>query len=204
MAVGGHHQLEGVEAREQVLRHVVVPLGALLGLGEALLLPPGREGPVDDIDDFDEEGGGAGGGVEDLDEGVFRGDGALFARLVGERREFQAGLLFQHLAPRGGVGKTVGEAELGLKEFVDAADDVGDDGLRGVEDAALHLELLVVLVEKQLIEVHNRIFIPIPVAEVADDGLHVGVVEQLDDLGHAQLVEVDPRPTRLAAPPSDF
>ena len=87
--VGGHHQLEGVEAREEVLRHVVVPRGALLGVGEALLLPLGREGAVDDVDDFDEEGGGAGGGVEDLDEGFVRGDGALFARLVGERGEMQ-------------------------------------------------------------------------------------------------------------------
>ena len=83
-------------------------------------------------DDFDEKGGGAGGGVEDVDEGFVRGDGSLVALLVGERREFQAGVLFQHLAP-GGVGETVGEAELGLQEFVDAADDVGDDGLRGVE-----------------------------------------------------------------------
>ena len=44
---------------------------------------------MDDVDDFDEEGGGAGGGVEDLDEGFVRGDGALFARLVGEGREPQ-------------------------------------------------------------------------------------------------------------------
>ena len=55
---------------------------------------------------------------------------------------FRPGMLFQHLAPGGGVGETVGEAELGLQEFVDAADDVGDDGLRGVEDATLDFELL--------------------------------------------------------------
>ena len=51
------------------------------------LLPLRREGAVDDVDDFDEEGGGAGGGVEDLDEGFVRPDGALFARLVGEWRQ---------------------------------------------------------------------------------------------------------------------
>ena len=45
--------------------------------------------------------------------------------------QFQAGVLLQHLAPGGGVGETVLEAELGLQQFVDAADDVGDDG-RGV------------------------------------------------------------------------
>ena len=43
-----------------------------------------------------------------------------------------------HLAPGGGRGKAVFETKLGLQEFMDAADDVGDDGLRGVEDAALH------------------------------------------------------------------
>ena len=51
---------------------------------------------------------------------------------------------------------------------------------------------------------HDRVFLRIPVAEVADDGLHVGVVEQLDDLGDAQLVEVDARSARLAAPPADL
>src|SRR5688572_2273150 len=37
--VGRHHQLEGMEAREEVLRHIVVPRSTLLGLGQALLLP---------------------------------------------------------------------------------------------------------------------------------------------------------------------
>ncbi len=48
----------------------------------------------------------------------------------------------------------------------------------------------------------DRVFLRIPVAEVANDGLHVGVVEQLHHLAHAQLVEVDARPARLAAPPA--
>ncbi len=131
--VGGHHQLEGVEAQEEVLRHVGVPRSALLGVGEALLLPLRREGAVDDVDDFDEEGGCAGGGVEDLNEWFVRGDGARFARLVGERREFQAGVLFHHLYPGGGVGETVGEAELGLQEPVASKvnDTGGDPGWRG-------------------------------------------------------------------------
>ncbi len=50
----------------------------------------------------------------------------------------------------------------------------------------------------------DRVFLRVPVAEVADDGLHVGVVEQLHDLADAQLVEVDARPARLAAPPADL
>ena len=44
----------------------------------------------------------------------------------------------------------------------------------------------------------------VAVAEVADDGLHVGVVEQFHDLAHAELVEVDPWPARLAAPSTDL
>ena len=54
------------------------------------------------------------------------------------------------------------------------------------------------------VEVDDRVFLRVPVAEVVDDGLHVGVVEQLDDLGDTQLVEVDPRTTGLAAPPTDL
>jgi hypothetical protein len=147
---------------------------------------------VDDVDDFDEEGGGAGGGVEDLDEGFVRGDGALLARLVGERRQLQAGVLFQHLAPGGGVGEAVGEAELGLQEFVDAADDVGDDGLRGVEDAALDLELLVVGGEEVLVEVDDRVFAAGAVAEVARPlpCRCLRVVQQVDDVLDAEFVEV--------------
>ena len=37
--VGGHHQLVAVQAREEVFRDVVVPGGALLLFGEALLFP---------------------------------------------------------------------------------------------------------------------------------------------------------------------
>jgi len=44
--VGGHHQLEGVEAREEVLRHVLVPI-----LGEGA------------------RGGGQPGGLQDISRG---------------------------------------------------------------------------------------------------------------------------------------
>ena len=49
------------------------------------------------------------------------------------------------------------------------------------------------------VEVDDRVFLGVAVAEVADDGLHVGPVEELQDLGDAQLVEVDARPAGLAA-----
>ena len=77
--VGGHHQLEGVKAREKMLRHVVCSTQqSLLSIGEALFAPLRFEGVVDDVNDFDEERGGAGGGVEDLDEGFILGRSCAF------------------------------------------------------------------------------------------------------------------------------
>lgn len=37
----------------------------------------------------------------------------------------------------------------------------------------------------------DRVFLRILVVEVADNGLHVGAVEKLDDLAHAELIEVN-------------
>ena len=110
-------------------------------------------------------------------------------------------MALRHLAPGGRVGEAVGEAELGSQQFVHRADDVGDHRARGVEDATLHPLLGVVLLEEELVEVDDRVFLRVPVAEVPDDGLHVGVVEQLDDLADAQLVEVDARPAALPRRP---
>ena len=42
-----------------------------------------------------------------------------------------------------------------------------------------------------LIEVDDRVFLRIAVAEVADYGLHVGLIEELHHVRDAQLVEVD-------------
>ena len=138
----------------------------------------------------DEEGAGAGGRVEDLDESL-GGRGAF--------RDLQFLVALRHLTPGSGVGKAVGEAVLAPQELVHRAHDVGDHRAWRVEDAPAHLLLLVVGGEEVLIEVDNRVFLGVPVAEVADDGLHVGLVEELHDLGDAQLVEVDAWPAGLAA-----
>ena len=45
---------------------------------------------------------------------------------------------------------------------------------------------------------NDRVFLGVPVAEVADDGLHVGLVKQLHHLGDAHLVEVDALPAGFA------
>jgi len=52
--------------------------------------------------------------------------------------------------------------------------------------------------------VDDRIFLWVPVAKVIQHGFHVRLVEQPDHLGNTQLVEVDTRPARLAAPPADL
>ncbi len=48
----------------------------------------------------------------------------------------------------------------------------------------------------------DRVFLRILVAKIADDGLHVGAVEQFDNFIDAELVEVDARAACLALPPS--
>ena len=106
-------------------------------------MPFGGQRAVDDINDLDKERGRAGGGVEDLDERFVGAD----CRRLGRSSDcwgVSGRVRFQHFAPGRSVGQAVFQAELGLQEFVDAADDVGDDGLRGVENAALDFQLFVV------------------------------------------------------------
>ena len=50
-----------------------------------------------------------------------------------------------------------------------------------------------------LVEVDDWVFLGVLVAKVADDGLHVGPVEELHHLGDAHLVEVDAWPAGFAA-----
>ena len=98
-----------------------------------------------------------------------------------------------HRAPGGGVGETVRETELGLQEFVGAANDVGDDGLRGVEDAALDSQGFVVGVEEVLVEVDDGIVATGLVAEVAQDGGKVSFLtaQEFHHVLDAEFVEVD-------------
>ena len=194
--VGRHQQLVAVQARQQVLRHVLVPQRVDLLLAVALRLPLGDERLVDEVDDLDEEGAGAGGRVEDLDE-VLVGRDAL--------GDLQVLVALRHLAPGGRCrrGRRRGRTRCAAARPPSARcrrpPGAGCRRRRAASSASC-----VVLLEEELVEVDDRVFLRVPVAEVADDGLHVGVVEQLDDLGDAQLVEVDARPARLAAPPADL
>jgi hypothetical protein len=71
------------------------------------------------------------------------------------------------VAPGDGVGESVFEVELGFDKFVHGADDVGDDGIGGVEDAALDAELFVIGAEEVFVEVDDGVFAAGLVAEVA-------------------------------------
>ena len=147
-----------MQARQQILRDVVVPERLDLFLVVALCLPPLDHRLVDEVNHLDEERAGAGGRVEDLDERL-PGRSAL--------RNLQFLVALRHLAPSGGVGQAVGEAELSAEEFVHGAHDVRDHGTRGVKDASAHLLLLVVGGEEVLVEVNDRVFMGVPVAKVA-------------------------------------
>jgi len=73
---------------------------------------------------------------------------------------------------------------------VDAADDVGDDGLRSEEHAALDFLPLVVSLQEVLIEVDNGVFVSCPIAKVGLHGLGVGLIKQVNNILNAQFVEV--------------
>ena len=140
------------------------------------------EMPEDDLDDSHEKGGSAGGGVEDSDEEV------LWLYAGGD---LQVLVTLRHLTPGSGRGEAIFEAKVGLKEFVDAADDVGDDRLGRVEDTALNFFLRVVGLQKMLVEVDNGVLVAAAVAEVSLHCLGVGMIEESNDVLNAQFVEVE-------------
>ena len=72
--VGRHHQLEGIQARQQVLLHVALPKRLPLCFAHlALQGPLGPHVGVDLGDDFNDEGAGARSGVEHLHKRGGRG-----------------------------------------------------------------------------------------------------------------------------------
>src|SRR5260221_3084317 len=177
-----HHEFVTVKTRQQRGGGVGVPV--ILELGsvqrsvpdnghppKAVLLPLGLEVLEDDLDGFDKESTGASRNVQDLNEEFlgreidFLAFGFVLLRDA-DLGELKIGIRFQHFAPGDGGGEAVLDAEFFLQEFVGAADDVGDDGLRGVEDAALDSLLPVVSVEEVLVEMDDRVFAARAVPEV--------------------------------------
>lgn len=71
------------------------------------------------------------------------------------------------VGPGGGGGETVFQAKLGLQQLVDAANDIGDDRVRGEEDPALDTLLGVISLEKAFIEADDRVFGGVQVVEGA-------------------------------------
>ena len=119
------------------------------------------------------------------------------------RRDSDVLALCRYFAPGARIGEAIGQART---QSAGARPPSGRcTRQRGgrVEDAALHPLSLVVLLEEELVEVDYRIFLGVPVTEVPNDGLHVAVVEELDDVIDAELVEVDPGPpVELRLPPT--
>ena len=171
--VGRHQQLEAEQARQQVLAHVVRPRAA-----ESLL----RDRPADQRDDLAQEGTGAGRRIEDQHP-------RARPRFSVRRLDLDGGV----------VGEAVGEAELVAQQPVDAADDVGDDRLGRVVDAAQFAQLRVVGGEEVLVEVHDRILLPCVLPEVLEDRRHVGTHEQQCEVVHDPGDAADRRLARRRA-----
>ncbi len=104
----------------------------------------------------------------------------------------------RNLCPCAGIGQPEGQPELCPQDFVDAAHDEVHHRARGVEDATLHPLLRIVFLQEQFVEVDDRVFLGVAVAEVAQDRLHVGLVQHVDHVAHAEFVEVEAPP--LVAP----
>src|SRR6266496_562605 len=124
-----------MQARQKMLRYVLIPERLDLVLAETLRLPFENQRLINEIHSLDEECACPSRGVEDLHECLTR-PGAL--------RYFHILVALGDLAPGRGVSKPVLEAELGAEQLVDRAYDVGDDRAGCVEDTSLNLLLPVV------------------------------------------------------------
>ena len=137
---------------------------------------------VDDVDRFDKERSGASSRIEDLSR-----SGPSASRL----QEYASPSARSATSPQVAVSASPSlEPELGLQQLVDRANDVGDHWSWRVEHAPLHPFLGVVLLQEEFVEVDDGVFLRVAVPKVPNDGLHVGVVEQIDDLADPKLVEV--------------
>src|SRR4051794_15197568 len=67
-SVGGHLEFVGMQSRQKVSRHVLIPKRLDLLFAVALRLPFGDQRFVDDLNDFHKESPGPGCRIEDLDK----------------------------------------------------------------------------------------------------------------------------------------
>src|SRR5881275_179581 len=80
------------------------------------------------------------------------------------------------------VGEAAREFEVVFEDVVNASDDVGDDRLRRVVNAARLAQTWVVFGEESLVEVNHWVFASRPLAEVLKNPRHVRVREQRDEI----------------------
>ena len=180
--VGRHQQLVAVQTGQQVFRDIGIPLCLDGFLPLALFLPKGNHGLVDQVNDLHQEGAGAGGGVENLDEGL------MGWRAVGNP---QAVVALRHGAPSGGVGETMGEAKLCAQQPIHRAHNGRHHKPRCVEDASTHPLRLVVGGEEVLVKVDGRVVLRVAGAKVTDHCRHIHLIQQFHHLGDARRFPAD-------------
>ena len=125
------------------------------------LQPLRAEGIVDLVDDLMQEGSRSRGRIEDQDPVD------LLFRLA-------AGVFHLDLP---GIGQAVLQAEVGLQNMIDAADDVGNHRLRRVIDTPRFAHFRIVGRQKGFIKVDDRVFAARRSAEILQDGRHVGALQ---------------------------
>lgn len=101
------------------------------------------------------------------------------------------GVLGNHFRPSDIGGESVFQSEFGLQSLVEVADDVFDDRLGSVKDAALEFSFWIVVAEEVFVEVERGILLA--PAKVSEDGGQVGLraSEEVDDVLDVQFVKVE-------------
>ena len=163
--VAGHHELEAVEAGDEVLLGVALPQPLLGGI--AL---------VDVADDFGKEGAGAGGGVEDLQAVDFfvGADGfapAAFGLFGGGNLHFDGGFAV--------VAQPLGDVQMGFEGVIGGADDKLHGRLRGVPYTVDFTQFWVVFGKEGFVEVDKGVVGLGVFAEVFEDVGNVGGAEDV-------------------------
>ena len=75
------------------------------------------------------------------------------------------------------IGQAVGEFKVRFLNMVDAADNVRDNRLRRVVNAACLAHLRIIGGQKCFIEVNNRVFLACVFAEILEDGFHIRMMQ---------------------------
>ena len=181
--IAGHEQLKAIEARDQVLFHILRP-EPFLPLEFRMYLPH----------HFGQEGAGAGGRIEHLHAVyLLLHEHLLHLRIavlaLGHRLALDA-----HL---GGVGQPIGQPELGLQDVIHRPHDEAHHRIGRVPHAAALAQLRVVGGQEVLVEMQERILSAAAFAEACQQFCDVGGAEDVGQRIH------DPRDAVIQIGPAD-